>query len=419
MEKCFNVFFGVLVLSALGLFSNNLHSEVEEDIAPYAFENVRQVDPLKMLKFQEKFILKRLRISPQSGMDLSSLAGVYAAQSNKTGDLSLMDKAEVIAKKSLEYLPFFNDSAKMVLIQVSESRHLFQEAITSGKALLSQNTGNSSILSNLITTSIGYGQAGEALVYSNELLRYAPFMDSYIHRGLAFWGVGRNTEALADFNKALSMEEPGQRETSSWVRTLLGRMYFNSGDHNLAIRYFDSALNVDPKNHEALAFKAAIETSRGNDDLGDKLYRKAFSIRAEPPYLLARAQIKEKNGLLKSAERLRRMAELPVRLEIETTPYGHYNELAEVLIDRGDETQKTEAIESALKNNDQRRNSESFFLLGKAYLNAGMFPEARAAAAKALSFGEINCEYNFLASKIEAVSSGNTNQPDPACPHAE
>jgi cytochrome c-type biogenesis protein CcmH/NrfG len=61
--------------------------------------------------------------------------------------------------------------------------------------------------------------------------------------------------------------------------------------------------------------------------------------------------------------------------------------------------------------------SESYFLLAQAYLNGESFAEAGTAIQMAIQFQESNCEYNYLAAKIQLRSAGVHTAPDnSSCP---
>lgn len=179
--------------------------------------------------------------------------------------------------------------------------------------------------------------------------------------------------------------------------------------------FYIERLNLMSKNQG----DADIEAAKGNTTLASKLYKKAFNQRSEPPYLLARANLKQDKGFVALAERLRLKAEKLVRTEITDTPYGHYSELAQTLIDRNDPDQREEAIVFALKDVEQRKTSESFFLLAQAYLNFGNFDGARSAIQQALQTGESNCEYLYFALEIEVLANGSDGPVNnSSCPQA-
>lgn len=377
-----------------------------QEVAPYKYHEHPRVDPLKELVRHKKFYLERIERSPDSGLDLAALAGIYVAESNLTGDLSKMDKAKATAEKSLKALPYYNEAPKVTLAQVAESRHRFQEAIDGAKKVFQDDSRNNGAITTLVTSYLGFGQPTEASKYAQKLVEVSPGPEAYTLKGLTHLAEGKEAEGLADFNQALKLEGPGDRLQSAWIRTLIGRHYYRTGNMELAEAYTDSALTILDDYHVALAQKADLEAIKGDQKEAGRLYRKAYQERQEPSYLLAHAKLQEKQNNPEEAKELRQEAEEAVRLEIETTPYGHYNELAQVLIDRGDPAQREEAILAAMKDVEQRRISESYYLLAQAYMNAGKLMEARASIQKALKAGEKNCEYQALANDIGLQQDG-------------
>lgn len=388
-----------------------------EEVAPYKYHNHPRVDPFKELVRHKKFYLERIERSPDSGIDLAALAGIYVAESNLTGDLSKMDKAKSTAEKSLEALPYYNEAPKVTLAQVAESRHCFQEAIDQSQKVFQDDSRNKGAITTLVTSYQGFGQPNEASKYAQKLVEVSPGPEAYTLRGLTHLAQGKEAQGLLDFNQALKLEGPGDRLQSAWIRTLIGRHYYRTGNMELAEAYTDSALSILDDYHVALAQKADLEAIKGNQEVADRLYGKAYQERQEPPYLLAHAKLQEKRNNHEKAEELRQEAEEAVRLEIETTPYGHHNELAQVLIDRGDPAQREEAIQAAMKDVEQRRTSESYYLLAQAYVNSGKIMEAKAAIQEALKAGEKNCEYQALANDIDSRQGGILEGSTPvSCP---
>lgn len=373
-----------LVLIAPGAFCQ---------VAPYPFSDRTSLDPLTLLKKEERFLRKKIRRAPGNGLAEANLANVLALQSQLTGVLSKMDDAEKVAKSSLENLPYYNYSARMVLAEVAEARHGFTDAIKIAEDVLKENRSNISALNLLVSANLGFGKPAEAASYAELLVQAVPDMTSYTFRGLTSLAQGKNQEGIADFNEALKNEGPDEKLASAWLRMLMGRYYFRIRDFENAKAYTDSSLEVMPDYHAALAQKADIESLMGNDDEALKLYQKAYFDREEPPYLLAMANIYEGRKKNRTAEEYRKKAERAVRKEIESTPYGHYNELAQILIDRGNPEEIGEAVAAARTNVAQRMNAESYYILAQALALQGNLNEARSAIDTALATKETNFDF--------------------------
>lgn len=395
--KPISFFFSIIPLM---LFASGAWAQV---VAPYPYHQSPSYDLEKLFNLQEKFLLKRLKASPDSGLDLAALASTYVALSNLTGDLQKMDLAEITAKESLKKLPFYNTTPKLIFAQVAEARHKFAEAITIASELLKEKPGDLSSLSVLVSSNLGFGKIEEAGKYADELVKLSPGPDSFIFRALVNLARGMDEEGLADFNRALAKEGPGNKNQSTWLRTLMGRHYYRSGDMVAAENYTDSALLIDSDYHLALAQKADILSIRGENTLAHQYYKKATDQRLEPPYFLAWARFKEKLNDKRGARLLRAKVESLVRIEMDTTPYGHHNELSRVLIDGHKAQDREEAVLEAEKDVEQRDTSESYYQLALALVNAEKLPEAKTAIERALIRGENNCEYVSLSKKIDSI----------------
>ncbi len=378
-----------LSLLAPGVFSQDV-SPAEDNIAPYAYSERVFPDSLGHMRKEELFLRKKIKRASGNALAQSSLAGVLASQSQLTGDLSKMDEAEKFAKRSLENLPYYNFSARMVLAEVAEARHQFPEAIKIAEDVLKESKGNVSALNLLVTAKLGFGKPAEAARDADILITLVPEMTSYTFRALTRLAQGQNAEALSDFQEALKRESAGEKSSSAWLRMLMGRYYFRILDLETAKKYTDSSLKVMPDYHAALAQKGEIAVMMNNDEEAMKLYQKAYKERQEPPYLLAMADIHERRNEHRMAEKIRFKAEKIVRKEIETTPYGHYNELAQILINRGNSEESAQAVEAAQTNVTQRMNGESYFVLAQAFAFQGNIAEAKKAIDTAIATKETN-----------------------------
>jgi tetratricopeptide (TPR) repeat protein len=233
--------------------------------------------------------------------------------------------------------------------------------------------------------------------------------------------LGEEDLALADFNLALQAEEAGSKRSSTFLRTVMGRHFYQKGNLDSADSYLDSALLVTPKDPLALSLKGQVARARGNTKMAKRYLREAIETSAEPLYLVTLSDILRREGYRKSAKKTLKEAEGLVRAEIRDTRYDHYNELSEILLLRNCPHEKAETIEVAQMNVDQRQNAESYFILARAHYNAKNYVEADAAISRAIATKGFDCRYGLLKKKIDLTIGGDTNPMigDPSCPQAE
>jgi len=344
---------------------------------------------------------KSVRSVPQSALNRVALAGLYLQKSQRTGDLSLVDKAEEQGKKSLELLPTLNSGAKLILARVAEERHQFSEAIRLAEDVLKLQPGHAGAVTSLITSHLGYGNLDEAARTADKAVSSYPYLDAYLLRALVKEAQGLEAEAIADYLEGISREDLGSIESSAYGRTLLARLHLSRGRLEASEALLVESLRILPGYHLALSLLAAVEARRGSNDKAMKLYEVAFNALNEPPYLMDHGNLKESLGDVSGAERLRRQAEEMIRTEMTSGPYGHHNELARVILELGNSEQISEALSETETEVRIRPNAESFHLRAWALSDANRWEEARSAIQKALETGVQDAQYLYRAGLIE------------------
>ena len=284
---------GPLAMILLGgiylLFRNNEHT------IPSILSNTKS-NEIEEFDRAESFYLKRLQVSPHGGLNQAALASIYVSKSKLTGNLQYMDKAEVLARKSLENLPYYNYEAQLVMAKVSETRHFFPEAIMRAKAVLNQKPIHQGALLTLVSSLLGYGKLNEAERYSSQLIELSPTIEPYAMRALVYLAQGKEQNALRDFQSALNSETVEDVRQSAWVRSLIGRYYLEKGFLSTSYKYLVSSLALVDDFHMALALMAELDEKKGNYKRADDNYSRAFKSKGEPAYLIKQARLREKTG---------------------------------------------------------------------------------------------------------------------------
>jgi tetratricopeptide (TPR) repeat protein len=109
------------------------------------------------------------------------------------------------------------------------------------------------------------------------------FLLLLIHKGIAIDNLGKHSQAILYFDKALSIDPK-----NSYALTRKGIALDNLGKHSQAILYFDKALSIDPKNLSALIGKGTALELQGNYTQAIPYIDKALSIDPKNSYALAR-----------------------------------------------------------------------------------------------------------------------------------
>jgi tetratricopeptide (TPR) repeat protein len=109
-------------------------------------------------------------------------------------------------------------------------------------------------------TLMGKGDTLAAIQKYSEAISIAPSVPApYVNRGVAYVSLSKNSEALSDADKALSLLESGSfpRSLSAIAYQVKGTVYQNQGNYPLAIESFSKSIELEPSN-------AKFWNNRGN-----------------------------------------------------------------------------------------------------------------------------------------------------------
>jgi tetratricopeptide (TPR) repeat protein len=122
-------------------------------------------------------------------------------------------------------------------------------------------------LTELREQYLASGRYKEAVEVSNKLIELMP--DNalfYLARGGDYANIEKYQDAIADYEKALSMDR-GELTKKPPVYFNMGTAYLNLGKNTEAIKYFDKALKLDRRYSQALAHRGVAYHNVGKFDL--------------------------------------------------------------------------------------------------------------------------------------------------------
>lgn len=108
----------------------------------------------------------------------------------------------------------------------------------------------------------------------------------YTLRASAWWALGKQQEAMDDFNAAIEM---GYKEAHAYSSR--GLFYAAQGDHEAAIRDHDQALKIDPDDVTPMINRAAVHMSQGEFPKAIEDYSVALEVRRDSAALLRQRAI--------------------------------------------------------------------------------------------------------------------------------
>ncbi|MEM8675170.1 MAG: hypothetical protein AAGF83_15050 [Cyanobacteria bacterium P01_G01_bin.67] len=292
----------------------------------------------------------RIQQNPNDGLDRAFLADAYLKMARITGTDQWYERAEASAQKSLENLPFNNDGALLALAKVAEAKHDFAKA-----ARFAEKASGGEAMALVVKSKLATGQVAEANAAAAELVAFSPSMGSLTLRALARQAQGDRAGALSDFQRAIAVEQPSEARGSALARTLLGKFYAEQGQDKLAESLYREALKIEPNYPQTLLNFGELRQQQGRYRAAEKLYEQVD----DPLALLGLAKIKRLRGEEAAARTQWAAAETILREKVAVNPLDHRRELAVLLLERGDEADRDEAIALMKAEVKNRRNAET------------------------------------------------------------
>lgn len=364
-------------------------SDAANSVYRYRFERTSPGTITEALEQEIAFYQGRISRDPGGGLDLATLAGAYLKKARLSGQTHWYLLAEQAARRSLANLPFQNDGAVLALAKVAEARHDFEEAIRLARTVSAREDA----LATITSASLAMGRLDDAASAADTLVARAPALGSYALRALVHLARGRDVEAVADFQRALAAEQPGEQSSSAWARTLMGRFSMRRGLLVEAEVLFTEALRILPQYPLTLIHLAELETRLGRYVEAERSYWKVLAVSPGASYPLVYdhvamqgvARAKALQGDRDGAEVLWAKAEAVIRGHLNA--FGHRRELARLLLERGWSADAPEALSLMQAEVRARRDAETLDTLAWALSRAGRWKEARAVVQEAIKTG--------------------------------
>ncbi len=335
-----------------------------------------------------------------SPIDLTELAGLYLARATDRGSTDDFDRAEAIARRSIEILPTPN-AAHVTLAKLANARHRFREAVQICRAQLA-HTRSTALLNTLATAHLALGELTEAAAAAEASVALKPIAPSYLLRALVMQAQGRNAEAAFDFARAAAVEDFGDPAEAARLRTLWGRFLMKQGQLSAAGQLFEEALRIVPHAPLALANQAEARLRSGDLAGAKHGFDAAFAASRQVRYLIDLARAQDLSGDRAGADSTRTQAEKLIRADLASHGFGHQLELVEILVDRGRPGDLREAISLARDETARRPSADTRFQLARALARAGVRAEAAEQIGLALASGVRDARTYELAARVES-----------------
>jgi tetratricopeptide (TPR) repeat protein len=349
----------------------------------------------KNIQREIAFHQQRIQQQPTAGLERAALAQSYLKMAKATGESSWYLLAQQTATESLVQLPIHNDGATIVLAKIAGAKHDFSQSLT----LLKQLPPQAEALSLLTTTHLALGDVTAARKTADILVAGMPTLNNLALKALVEVAQGQDLAAIKDFQAAIAAEEPEEAGSSAWVRTLLGRFYYKRGQLQQAEELYQSALQILPKYPPALLNLAELSVRQWQADPSQskyqqratELYDRFFLTSQQTPTvydhiaLRGLARVQRLQGNTTQANHTWEQA--VSRLRADLSGFGHRRELAQLLLERGREADRAEALTLMQAEIKVRQDPETWDTLAAAYFQMGQLDKAQEAMEKALKSG--------------------------------
>lgn len=381
---------------------------------PYTLNSTNIEAVTQTLNQEIAFYRDRIQHSPADGLDRAALAQTYLKMARATGQSHWYLLAEQSARQSLANLPINNPGATLALAHISEAKHDFRQSIALAKDVLELSPNSEDAQSLLVTSYLATGETTKAHQMANQLVEQLPTLGTLTLRALTHDALCLEAEAIADFHHALSLEEPQETGSSARTRTLLGRFYAERGDVEQAKQLYQDALRIVPRYPLALINLAQLETQQGHYRKAQQRYSRVFASEDYPAAFdhvatQGIAHIKLLQGDRQAAEDRWAIAEQQFRAHQDLDSFGHRQELARLLLTRGDEADLPEVLGLLEQEVALRRDHKTLNLLAWAFSQQGEWEKAQAVIEEAIAQKSCHAETLYRAAAIEQ-SLGNTEQ---------
>jgi tetratricopeptide (TPR) repeat protein len=379
-----------LVIASYSIFANS-----QPNPWKYRFERPATGSITQTIQQEIVFHQQRIQQQPSAGLERAALAAAYLKMARATGDSSWYLLAQQAAEQSLVNLSVQNHGATLVLAKIATAKHDFATALS----LLKKIPPQAEALALSVTINLALGDVTTARQTADTLVGKMPTMNNFALRALVEVAQGEDAAAIRDFKAAIAAEESEEAGSSAWVRTLLGRLYYKRGQLEQAAQLYQAALQILPKYPPALLNSAELAMRQWQDNPAQtqhrqratEIYQQFFLTNQQIPTVYDHvamrglARVQKLQGNIAQSDKIWEKAVARLRSDIDG--FGHQRELAQLLLERGQTSDRAEALRLMQAEIKVRQDPETWDTLAAAYLQMGQVANAEQAIQKALQVG--------------------------------
>ncbi|WP_395570955.1 tetratricopeptide repeat protein [Streptomyces sp. BK79] len=243
---------------------------------------------------------RHLRAHPLDGASWAVLGAAYVEQGRRTADMANWAKADKALRTSLKVGAARNPQALEGLAALAVARRDFPAAKKWGESAVKAAPKRWTAHAVLIDAYTGLGDdeaVGRAL---EKVMKLRPGTPAVSARAAAVYrDKGWREDAAARISDAAAAAR-APAERAAYLEQA-GRLAFERGDREEALRFFQEALRTDPDQRAAQAGQGRVLAALGRTTDALSAYRAALAKRPSPEYALELGELYESLGLDQAA----------------------------------------------------------------------------------------------------------------------
>ncbi|MGW9590547.1 tetratricopeptide repeat protein [Streptomyces chartreusis] len=241
---------------------------------------------------------RHLRAHPGDAESWAVLGAAYVEQGRRTSDPANYPKAEQALRRSLKARER-NAGALDGMAALANARRDFRAARNWSEAALKADRGLWSAYPQLIDAQTGLGDYKAADKALDRLVELRKGPEVLAWAAGVYRDRGRREDAAAALSDAAAAAEAPAERAAYLERG--GQLAFERGDLDVALRYFEEAVRLDPDQRAALAGQGRTLAALGRTTEALNAYRAAFAKQPDPEYALELGELYESLGLEQAA----------------------------------------------------------------------------------------------------------------------
>jgi tetratricopeptide (TPR) repeat protein len=353
---------------------------------------------------QIQTLQEKLRTHPQDWQAYTQLGLTYLRKARESGDPTYYQKTEEALHQALSHQPddYVSVAASGAL---ALARHQFHAALELGQKARQHNPDRAYAYGVIADSQIELGQYSAAVETLQAMVNLRPDMSSYSR-------ISYIRELHGDLPGAMDMMQhavdagTSNLESTAWVRTQLGNLYFNTGNVDQAAVEYERTLQDRPNYVYAMAGLGRVQAAQGNPGAAIKLLEKAVAIMPMPEFVITLGDLYQTTGqqekasqeykLVATIEKLYRANGVDMDMEIALFNADHDQNLPQTLA----------LARKAYANRPSIHGADA---LAWALYKTGNFKEAQKYSQEALKLGTKDALKLFHAGMI-ALKLGDKTQ---------